>query len=563
MSDFQAIIIGGGMSGSWVAKVLCDAGVQTLMLERGPEVEHRNDYPTMFKHPWDLEHRGRVPAEVQAANPVISRCYAFGEATEHFFVKDTEHPYVQEKPFDWIRGYQVGGKSLMWARQVQRWSDFDFNGPRRDNFAVDWPIRYADIKEWYNQVEEFIGVTGRQNGLEELPDGIFLRATGMSCVDDYLQQIVKENYTDRHYIHSRAAHLTEVKDIHRKQGRGQCQHRLLCERGCPFGGYFSANASTIPWAKRTGNLTLKPHSVVHSIIYDDKLGKATGVRVIDANTKEEQIYSAPYIFVNAATLNTNHVLLNSKSERFPNGLGNDNGLLGKYVAFHNYSARVSADCPKFQDKAMVGKSLANGYMPRFRNLRAADQTFKRGYAVAMYCSRYFDVDSEDIGEALVAEYLKPKNYSGWKVSALMMGETIPKASNQVNLHPTEVDAWGIPQLNVSIDYDENDRLMMEDFYEQMEDLFSKAGFTNVNRIDTEQAPGLDIHEMGGVRMGHDPATSLLDKWNKMHLCQNVIVSDGACMTSMSTQNPSLTFMALSARAANHIVEEMKANGELG
>lgn len=561
--DYQAIIIGGGMTGSWIAKELCDAGVKTLMLERGREVNHQQDYPTMFKFPWDLENANRVDADIREANPVISKCYAFREATQQNFVKDTEHPYVQEKPFDWIRGYQTGGRSLMWARQVQRWSDYDFDGPRRDEFAVDWPIRYADLEKWYDYVEEFIGVTGEYDGLDAVPDGKFLKSLGMNCVEDYMKQVITENYKDRHLIYARAAHLTEVKEIHKKQARGQCQNRLLCERGCPYGGYFSANASTIPWAKRTGNLTIRPHSVVHSIVYDEETGKASGVRVIDANTKEEIVYNAPYVFVNAGTLNTNLVLLNSKSERFPNGLGNDNGLLGKYVAFHIYRAKMLAECPKFDDKAIEGRQLVGGYIPRFRNLYESDQDFKRGYAISISASRPFRPDADGLmGQELVDAYLKPKQYGPWSIYAGMMGETIPKESNYVNLHPTEKDAWGIPQLNISIDYDDNDLAMVEDFYEQMEDIFNKAGFTNLRRIDSEQAPGLDIHEMGGVRMGRDPETSMLDKWHRMHLCQNVIVTDGSCMTSVATQNPSLTFMAMAARAANNVIEEMKGEGLL-
>ncbi len=558
MADkFQAIVIGAGMSGSWVAKELCDAGIQTLLLDRGPEVVHIKDYPTTMLRPWELEHRGQITEQMRKDNPITSKCYAFSEATQHFFAHDNKHPYIQEKPFDWLKGYQVGGKSLMWARQTQRWSEYDFEGPKRDNFAVDWPIRYKDIEQWYDHVETFIGVTGEKDGLDSLPDGIFQKSIGLNCVDNYLRDIVKENYKDRHYIYGRCAHLTEPQEIHRQQGRGQCQHRLICERGCPYGGYFSANSSTIPWAKKTGNLTLVADAVVHSIIYDEKVGKASGVRVLDANTKKETIYEAPYIFVNAGMLNTNLILLNSKSKRFPNGIGNDNGLMGKYIGFHNYRARVSATCPKFEDQYMEGRGIANGYMPRFRNLYKNEQAFKRGYAIAFYHSRSFKVDSSGVGETLVKEYLKEKQYGPWQAYALMMGETIPSIDNYVTLDPKQVDDFGLPLLRIHVDYDENDRLMVEDFYQQVEELFDKAGFTNVQRIDTEQAPGNDIHEMGGVRMGRDPKTSLLNEWNQLHSCKNVIVSDGACMTSMATQNPSLTFMALAARATNRVIEEMK------
>lgn len=331
-NTFDAIVIGSGISGGWAAKELCEHGLRTLVLERGRNVVHLKDYPTATKNPWDFPHRTYEPLSVAKENPIVERCYAFSEASQHFFVKDKEHPYVQEKPFDWIRGYQVGGKSLLWARQTQRWSKFDFEGPGRDGFAVDWPIRYDDIAPWYSHVERFAGIAGNRDGLETLPDGEFLPAWEMNAVEKDMSKRINAHYKDRNVIIGRCAHLTKPNEIHKQQGRGQCQARSLCERGCPFGGYFSSNASTIPWAERTGNLTLKPDSVVHSIIYDEKKGKATGVRVIDAHTKEATEYYAKIIFVNAATMNTNLVLLNSTSSRFPNGLGNDNGLLGKFVA---------------------------------------------------------------------------------------------------------------------------------------------------------------------------------------------------------------------------------------
>jgi Choline dehydrogenase and related flavoproteins len=332
-NHFDAIVIGAGMSGGWAAKEFCEAGLKTLVLERGRDVKHLKDYPTTNMMPWEFKHRGQIPREIAEANPVVSRCYAFREDAMHFFVKDTEHPYVQEKPFDWIRGYQVGGKSLMWARQTQRWSNYDFEGPARDGFAVDWPIRYEDLAPWYSYVEKFAGIAGNRDGLDVLPDGEFLPAWDLNCVENYFKDIVSKNYKGRHVIFGRCAHLSEPREIHQQQGRGQCQSRVLCQRGCPFGGYFNANSTTIAWAERTGNMTLRPYSVVHSIIYDEEKGRATGVRVIDAQTKQSTEYFAKVIFVNGGALNTNLILLNSISRRFPAGLGNDNGLLGKYVAF--------------------------------------------------------------------------------------------------------------------------------------------------------------------------------------------------------------------------------------
>lgn len=559
---YDAIVIGAGMTGAYAAKELCDQGIKTLLLERGRNVEHIKDYPTTNMLPWEFKFRGRVPQDIKAANPVISRCYAFREDAMHFFVKDTDHPYEQTKPFDWIRGYQVGGKSIMWARQVQRWSDHDFEGPARDGFAVDWPIRYRDLAPWYTKVEQFVGVSGNKDSLDTLPDGDFLKAFDLNCVEQYFQQTIKENYKDRHVIYGRCAHLTEARDIHRKQGRVLCQSRTVCERGCPFGGYFNANSTLIPWAMRTGNLTLRPHSVVHSIVYDEKTNQASGVQIVDALSKETTTYYAKLIFVNAATLNTNLILLNSTSERFPDGLGNDNGLLGKYVAFHNYRARVSAQHNGHTNFRTKGRRPTSAYIPRFRNVYRQETNFLRGYAAGFGAGRNRDIDGAGVGHTLRENLLDTDQFGPWRVGSHMMGETIPKASNFVALSPDKTDEWGIPLLQINMDYDDNDEQMIADYFEQLTDMYKKAGFTDIQTSDSKQAPGLDIHEMGGVRMGRDPKTSLLNKWNQMHACPNVFVTDGACMTSVSTQNPSLTFMALTARAVDHAVKLLEV-GELG
>ncbi len=557
---FDAIIIGAGMSGGWAAKELCENGLKTLLLERGRNVEHIKDYPTTGMQPWEFKHRNRIPYEVEKENPVISRCYAFKEDAMHFFVKDTEHPYVQDKPFDWIRGYQVGGKSIMWARQVQRWSDYDFEGPARDGFAVDWPIRYKDLAPWYTKVEQFIGVSGNKDGLDTLPDGDFLKAWEMSCVEQHFREAVKKNFKDRHVIYARCAHITEERNVFKQQGRVLCQSRNICQRGCPFGGYFNANSTVIPWAARTGNLTLSPHSVVHSILFDEKENRATGVRVVNAETKESTEYFADIIFLTAATLNSNLVLLNSTSGRFPNGLGNDSGTLGKYVAFHNYRAKIWADCEDFKEYKTTGRRPTSAYVPRFRNVKKQETDFLRGYASTFYAGRGKDVNSEGFGDELIQNLLGSKDFRPWNVGSGMMGETIPKESNFVSLDAAQKDDWGIPLLKINMDYDNNDEKMIQDFFEQFTEMYEKAGFTNIQTKDTKQAPGLDIHEMGGIRMGHDPKTSMLNQWNQLHACPNVYVTDGSCMTSVSTQNPSLTFMALTARAANHAVEELKRNG---
>lgn len=558
---FDVIVVGSGMSGGWAAKEFCEKGLKTLLLERGRDVKHLKDYPTTNMSPWEFKHRGQVPYEIAKDNPIISKCYAFREDAMHFFVKDKEHPYVQEKPFDWIRGYQVGGKSIMWARQTQRWSDFDFEGPARDGFAVDWPIRYKDIAPWYSYVEKFAGISGNKDGLDTLPDGEFLPPWELTCVENHFKDIVSKSYSDRHVIYARCAHITKPEAIHSEQGRGQCQARNLCQRGCPFGGYFNANSTTIPWAQRTGKLTMRTHAVVHSIIYDETLGKATGVRIIDANTKQGTEYFAPVIFVNAGAVNTNLILLNSVSRRFPRGLGNDNGLMGKYFAFHNYRARITAKYEGMLDTKTTGARATGAYVPRFRNVRKQETEFLRGYACTFNANRGgIGIGNTDglFGEELKDALMGSSDQLGpWNIGSQCMGETIPKETNYVKLDNNKKDEWGMPLIRFSVEFDDNDEKMIKDFMEQYTEMYQKAGFTDIKVTDSNQAPGLDIHEMGGVRMGKEKKSSLLNAWNQMHECPNVFITDGACMTSTSTQNPSLTYMALAARAANHAVELLK------
>jgi len=554
---FDAIVIGSGISGGWAAKELTGKGLKTLVVERGRDVKHNIDYPTTNLNPWELPHGGKVPMDVQEANPIASRCYVFKEDAMHFVVKDAEHPYVQEKPFDWIRGYQVGGKSLLWARQTQRWSKYDFEGPARDGFAVPWPIGYDDLAPWYSHVEKFAGISGNRDGLAALPDGEFMPGFPLNAVEDHFRKHLQKSHPDRHVISARCAHLSKPQPIHYEQGRVQCQNRTLCQRGCPFGGYFSSNSSTLPWAMKSGNLTLTPNQVVQAILYDEQKGRATGIRVMDTHTKATTEYYAPVLFVNAGALNTNLLLLNSTSGRFPQGLGNDSGVLGKYVAFHNYSARIFAEYEGLKDVTTDGRNPAGGgYLPRFRNVFKQETDFLRGYATSFGASRGLAQSAQGIGTDLKQQLENPK-LGPWRVSAGMMGETIPKATNYVRLDPTRHDEWGMPLLSLSIAYDDNDAKMKQDFFEQFTDMFTQAGFTNIKTNDSHQAPGLDIHEMGGVRMGLDPRTSMLNKWHQLHACPNVYVTDGAAMTSTSTQNPSLTYMAFAARAVDHAVSELK------
>lgn len=554
---FDAIVIGSGISGGWAAKEFCEKGLKTLVLERGRDVKHIKDYPTAYMDPWQLEHINQLPLKEREKNPIASKCYAYKEDAKHFFTSDDEQPYIQEKPFDWIRGYQVGGKSLTWAKQTQRWSAYDFEGPARDGFAVDWPIRYADIAPWYSYVEKFVGISGNLDGIDAMPDGDFLPAWEMNQVELEIQRNIQNKYSDRYVIAGRCAHLTKPKQIHIDQGRTSCQARNLCQRGCPFGGYFSSNASTLPWAQKTGNLTLRPHSVVDSVIYDDQLGKAVGVRVIDSETNKSLEFYAKVIFVNASTIATNQILLNSTSKRFPQGIGNDSGILGKYIAFHNYLGSLSATFEGFEDSYYYGRRPTQPIIPNFRNVARQEMDFLRGYAsfFGAHRGRSSAVELEDqVGGAFKDELC---TLGGWKIGMMMQGETIPQEKNHIRLSLDKTDTYGIPQVITAIAYAENDFKSRDDFFQQGAEMLEACGAKDILTHDSGQNPGLDIHEMGGARMGLNPKTSILNKWNQMHQCPNVFVTDGASMVSTGTQNPSLTYMALTARAVNYAVEQMK------
>jgi len=556
-NTYDAIVIGSGISGGWAAKELCEHGLKTLVLERGRNVVHLKDYPTATMNPWDFPHRGEMPRSFVEANPLITEAAGFGEDTAHFFIKDNDHPYVQEKPFEWIRGYQVGGKSLIWGRACPRWSHFEFTAPARYGYGIEWPISYDDIAPWYSHVELFAGICGNRDGLEAMPDGEYMPPFDFNCVEKQLQQKIKKSYKDRFMIQGRWAQLTQPTALHVQQGRGKCQARDLCMRGCPFGGYFSSVSSTLPWAQKTGNLTIRPFSVVHSIIYDEKKAKAVGVRIIDTNTKQSIDYFSKIIFVNASALNSNLVLLHSISNRFPNGLGNDNGLLGKYVCFQNYRGSVNGDVDGFEDSYYYGRRTAECMMANFRNLHKHDMDFVGGYMAFMGAWRERGAGSQS-PEQIGASYKDAMSEAGgWHMYMYMQGETVPKETNYVSLSKDKTDQWGMPLLVTNVGYDDNDEKLLKDFLTQSSEMFDNIGIKNINQYDNHWAPGRDIHEMGGCRMGKDPKTSLLNKWNQMHNCPNVFVTDGACMTSTANQSPSIFYMALTARAANHAVEELK------
>lgn len=553
-TTFDAIVIGSGISGGWAAKELCGRGLKTLVLERGRDVRHVRDYPTANLRPWELPHRGATPRQLVRDNPLISKAAGYGEDTAHFFVKDADHPYVQEKPFDWVRGYQVGGKSLIWGRACQRWSRHEFTAPERHGYGMSWPIGYDDVAPWYGRVERFIGVCGNRDGLDAMPDGEFLPPFAFNCVERHLRDRVRAKYHDRFVVQGRWAHLSRPNPIHLEQGRGSCQARNLCMRGCPYGAYFSTNASTLPWAAKTGNLTVRPDAVVHSVLYDEARGRASGVRVIDAHTHAVTEYRARVIFLNASALNTNLVLLNSTSRRFPHGLGNDHGVLGRYVAHHNYRAAAGGTLDGFADDYYYVRNPTECILANFRNLGGRDADFVGGYTTFTGASRGRGAPSaERVGGAYKDAQARP---GPWAVYMYMQGETVPKHANHVRLHETRKDQWGIPLLVTSVGYDDNDERMIRDWRAEAHAMLEVAGCRDVETHDKGWAPGLDIHEMGGCRMGSDPRTSMLNAWNQLHAAPNVFVTDGACMTSTGNQSPSILYMALTARAANHAADEL-------
>ena len=554
-TEYDAIVVGSGISGGWAAKELCEKGLKTLVLERGRDVQHIKDYPTANLMPWELPHRGALPRKMVHDNPLISKAAGYGEDTAHFFVKDADHPYVQEKPFDWIRGYQVGGKSLIWGRACQRWSKYEFTAPERQGYGMNWPITYDDVALWYSHVEKFIGVCGNADHLDAMPDGEFLPPFDFDCAQKQMRDKLHAHYRNRHVVQGRWAHLSKPNPIHLEQGRGTCQARNLCMRGCPYGGYFSSNSSTLPWAAKTGNLTVRPHSVVHSVLYDEKRGKASGVRVIDANTHEVHEFKAKVIFMNASALNTNLILLNSTSQRFPHGLGNDNGLLGHYVCHQSYRASAGGALPGLEGEYFFGRNPTEAILVNFRNLGAQDSDFVGGYTTFVDGYRERGTETiDDIGGAYKDSRAQPGQ---WGIYMYMQGETIPKEANHVRLHDTLKDQWGIPLLVTSVGYDDNDEKMIRDWRTQAKEMLEVTGCTGIETRDTGWAPGLDIHEMGGVRMGRDAKTSLLNAHNQLHAVPNVFVTDGACMTSTGNQSPSILYMTLTARAANFAVDELK------
>ena len=557
-TQYDAIVVGTGISGGWAAKELCEKGLKTLVLERGRMVKHIEDYPTANLDPWDLPN-GDIPTQkdIKRQEKQHRTGYTTRPSRKHFFVDDVDHPYNEDKRFDWMRGYHVGGRSLMWGRQSYRLSDIDFSANAKDGNGVDWPIRYKDLEKWYDYVEEYIGVSGENLGLEQLPDGKFLKPMELNCVETHLKHNISENYEDRVLTIGRTAHITEGTKP--GQGRMNCQYRNRCMRGCPFGAYFSSNSSTLPAAEATGNMTLRPNSIVHEIIYDDTTKKATGVKVIDTETNETIEFKAKVIFLCASAIASTYILMNSKSDRFPNGLGNDSGELGHNLMDHHFKAGAYGKFDGFHDKYYSGRRPNGIYIPRFRNLGGETDSneFIRGYGYQGGASRedWSDTVRElSYGKELKEAILKP---GGWTMGLTGFGETLPYHDNRMYLDYDKKDKWGLPTVTFDAEFKENELKMREDMIAQAMQMLEKAGFKDIEPMDSIGAPGLGIHEMGTARMGRDPKTSVLNKYNQVHSVKNVYVTDGAAMTSAGCQNPSLTYMALTARAAEHAANEFK------
>ena len=557
-TNYDAIVVGTGISGGWAAKELCEKGLKTLVLERGPMVKHIEDYPTMNDDPWDYKTGDIITNETRKTQGKQSRTeYTTRESSKHFFVNDLEHPYNEIERFDWMRGYHVGGRSLTWGRQSYRLTDFDFEANIKDGIAIDWPIRYKDLAPWYNYVEGYIGVSGQNVGLPQFPDGNYLKPMELNCVEDHLRESISKNYKDRILTIGRTAIITEGTKP--GLGRMSCQYRARCMRGCPFGAYFSSNSSTLPAAEKTGNMTLRPNSIVHEVIYDSNNKKASGVRVIDTETKKTYEFNAKVIFLCASAVASTSILMQSKSDAFPNGLGNSSDQLGRNIMDHHLDVGASAKTEDFKSQYYFGRRNNGIYIPRFRNIGGSTnrKDFLRGYGYQGGGSRnaWTDKVTElSYGTEFKKEILKP---GMWSIGLGGFGEVLPYEDNRMTLDYEKLDNWGLPTVTFNATIKENELNMRKDMKQQAMEMLENAGFKDVEGHDDAYAIGLGIHEMGTARMGHDARSSVLNKYNQVHEVPNVFVTDGSAMTSAGNVNPSLTYMALTARAADHAVKELK------
>ncbi|MEN9323962.1 MAG: hypothetical protein RL699_1742 [Bacteroidota bacterium] len=554
-NQYDAIVVGSGISGGWAAKELTEKGLKVLMLERGHNIEHIKDYVEQNKPVWEYPHRHYRPTKQMIEDyPKLKRDYPLNERNLSYWASDKENPYTETKQFDWFRGYHVGGRSLMWGRQSYRWSDLDFEANLKDGVAIDWPIRYKDIAPWYSYVEKFIGVSGSTENLPQLPDSEFLPPMDLNIVEKTVAERIKKHYNDaRTLIIGRVAHVTKaIKD------RTPCQFRNMCWNGCQFGGYFSTQSSTLPAAVKTGNLTLRPFSIVKEVNYDKTTKKATGVTIIDAETNEVIEFKSKIVFLCASALNSSWILMNSATDVWKDGLGSSSGELGHNVMDHHFRLGASGDFEGYEDSYSYGFRPNGFYIPRYRNLPGDQKRdYLRGFGYQGGASRsgwQSHVAEMNFGKDLKDVLGEP---GGWNIGATAFGEMLPYHENKITLDPKVKDKWGLPVLNFDVEIKENEKKMRVDMKNDMKEMLELAGAKNVEVFETDYAPGMGIHEMGTARMGHDPKTSVLNKNNQVWDCLNVFVTDGACMTSASCVNPSLTYMALTARAANFAVEELK------
>ena len=550
---YDAIVVGSGISGGWAAKELTERGLKVIMLERGRDIKHVKDYVNATKGPWEFPHRGGRTQQMINDYPVLKRDYPLNEVNLNYWVNDQESPYTETKRFDWYRGYHVGGRSLMWGRQSYRWSPMDFEANAKDGIAIDWPIRYSDLASWYDHVEKFAGISGNKDGLPQLPDGQFMPPMEMNCVEKDVAARIKEHYKSQRLMTiGRVANITQPLP-----GRASCQYRNKCWLGCPFGSYFSTQSSTLPAAMKTGNLTLRPFSIVTRVIYDKNTKKATGVEILDAETNQTYVYNAKIIFLCASALNSTWVLMNSATDIWPDGLGSSSGELGHNVMDHHFRCGAGGNVDGYEDKYFYGRRANGIYIPRFRNVGGDKRDYIRGFGYQGGASRAGwrrDVAELSIG----AEYKDALSEPGqWTIGITAFGEILPYHENKITLNKNKTDKWKLPVLDFDCEIKENEKKMRKDMMEDAKEMLEVAGIKNVKTYDNDYAMGMGIHEMGTARMGKDPKTSVLNKNNQMWDAPNVFITDGACMTSAACQNPSLTYMALTARAADFAVKELK------
>ena len=555
MSDqnYDAIVVGSGISGGWAAKELTEKGLKVLMLERGRNIEHIKDYVNANKEAWDYPHRGRRTQQMINDYPVLKRDYPLNETNLDYWVNEKESPYTEIKRYDWFRGYHVGGRSLMWGRQSYRWSDFDFEANAKDGIAIDWPVRYKEIEPWYDHVEKFAGISGNRDGLAQLPDGQFLPPMDMTCVEKDVAARLKEYYKGaRSMIIGRTANLTvAIPD------RTACQFRNKCWLGCPFGGYFSTQSSTLPAAMKTGNLTVRPWSIVTKVLYDKDKKRATGVEVLDAETNKTYTYTSKIVFLNASTFNTAWILMNSATDVWPDGLGSSSGELGHNIMDHHLGVGAGGRVEGYEDKYYFGRRANGIYIPRYRNLFGDKRDYLRGFGYQGGGSRQGwgrDIAEMTIGGEFKDALTEP---GGWTMGMGGFGEILPDHSNKITLDKTKKDKWGLNVLAFDAELKENELKMRKDMQQDAIEMLEAAGVKDVKGYDSNAIPGRGIHEMGAARMGADPKTSVVNKFNQVWDAPNVYVTDGAFMASAACVNPSLTYMAFTARAVDHAVSELK------